>query len=297
MPWWLMPYLVLFLPFGAVFATVYLLVWAQRRGNRRTPLTRNMLRAPGQSLGMKLRELEWDLPLYMMMPALLPLLLYCVYLSNLLYGPRKVDLFLTIFYLLTGITTVLFLIIKLIRVIKTLRKYRLGLDAERAVGQELDQLLRQGYWVFHDVPGEKFNIDHVVVGPSGVFAVETKGRTKPGRDVKEGWRVKYDGERLQFPGWVETEPLQQAQRQAKWLQSWLSSAVGESVAVQPVLALPGWFIERTSAKGIPVINGRNAEGIFKGLSRASLSEKLVQQIVHQLDQRCRDVSASAYTQA
>jgi hypothetical protein len=39
---------------------------------------------------------------------------------------------------------------------------RAGYDAELAVGQELDKLMREGAWVFHDVPGENFNIDHVV---------------------------------------------------------------------------------------------------------------------------------------
>ena len=28
--------------------------------------------------------------------------------------------------------------------------------------------------VYHDIQADQFNIDHVVVGPSGVFAVETK---------------------------------------------------------------------------------------------------------------------------
>ena len=40
--------------------------------------------------------------------------------------------------------------------------------------------MRDGFAVFHDVPGDKaFNVDHVVIGPQGVFAVETKGRGKP----------------------------------------------------------------------------------------------------------------------
>ena len=45
-------------------------------------------------------------------------------------------------------------------------------DAEVAIGQELDQLMRDGAAVFHDMPAERFNIDHVVIareyiGPVG----------------------------------------------------------------------------------------------------------------------------------
>ena len=52
-------------------------------------------------------------------------------------------------------------------------RLRLGLDAELAVGQELDQLMRQGAAVFHDFPADKFNIDHIVISRGGVFAIET----------------------------------------------------------------------------------------------------------------------------
>ena len=41
--------------------------------------------------------------------------------------------------------------------------------------------MRRGAYVFHDVPADNFNIDHVVVSGQGIFAVETKGFTKPKR--------------------------------------------------------------------------------------------------------------------
>jgi hypothetical protein len=37
---------------------------------------------------------------------------------------------------------------------------RTGYDAELAVGQELDRLMRQGTIVFHDFPADGFNLDH-----------------------------------------------------------------------------------------------------------------------------------------
>jgi hypothetical protein len=57
---------------------------------------------------------------------------------------------------------------------------RLGLEGERTVGHALEELRVYGYQVFHDIPGNKFNIDHVIAGPAGIFTIETKTRSKPG---------------------------------------------------------------------------------------------------------------------
>ncbi len=172
-------------------------------------------------------------------------------------------------------------------------RLRLGLDGERAVGEELNQLMLRGCRVFHDVPGERFNIDHVVVGPAGVWAVETKARTKKGKG-KDSARVVYDGRTLGFPTWSETVPLEQAIRQAEWLGKWLTSAVGEPVAVRPALTLPGWYVERTAPDGPAVFNGKTPAFLADPRGGASLPEVMIQRIAHQLEQRCRDVAPRAY---
>lgn len=53
-------------------------------------------------------------------------------------------------------------------------RWRRGAEGEEAVGQILDGLATGGWHVLHDVTFGRGNIDHVVVGPGGVFAVETK---------------------------------------------------------------------------------------------------------------------------
>jgi hypothetical protein len=182
-------------------------------------------------------------------------------------------------------------VFKIITLLKRTKNLRLGYEGEVAVAQELNQLMREGAYVFHDVPADGFNIDHVVVWPKGVFAVETKARMKPKRNRgAEDAKVVFDGQRLQFPGWAESAPLDQATRQAKWLAQWLSSAVGETVGVKPVLALPGWFVELKAKSDVVIINGRNASGIFGKISHTALSEEMIKRIAHQLEQRCRDVA-------
>jgi hypothetical protein len=180
--------------------------------------------------------------------------------------------------------------LNLVKLFNKRRKFRLGYEGELAVGQELNQLLRDGYEVYHDFPAEKFNIDHIIVGPAGVFAVETKARQKPTTgNGRSDAKVVYDGQKLHFPDWAETEPLEQARRQAQWLSKWLSSAVGESIATKPVIALPGWFVERTSSNGFPVINPKQFRSILKPKNVKALDGSMITRIVHQIDQRCRDV--------
>ena len=49
-----------------------------------------------------------------------------------------------------------------------------GLEGEVVVGRSLVRMLPDSYHVVHDLQTKYGNIDHVVVGPTGVFAVETK---------------------------------------------------------------------------------------------------------------------------
>jgi hypothetical protein len=51
-----------------------------------------------------------------------------------------------------------------------------GAEGEEAVGQILDGLRAEGWCVIHDVSFGRGNIDHIVVGPGGIFSIETKSR-------------------------------------------------------------------------------------------------------------------------
>ena len=50
-----------------------------------------------------------------------------------------------------------------------------GAKAEQAVAEALQEL-PDDYYVFHDLEFPGFNIDHVVLGPKGIFLVETKSQ-------------------------------------------------------------------------------------------------------------------------
>ena len=69
--------------------------------------------------------------------------------------------------------------LKIARELPERRHMKQGLRAEQACAQELGAVLAGNNRMVHDVQCEDFNIDHVVVTPAGVFAVETKSRLKP----------------------------------------------------------------------------------------------------------------------
>lgn len=277
---------------GPALAIGVLVVRKRRaRDARRSPIGIDLLRGPGHSLRGQLEEvsseLMWDISMLMV----IPLVSLTLYLAQAHLRGLTEMVHLAPIYAAFSIAFVLWVMWRLLRAGVRLDNLRAGYDAEVAVGQELDQLMRQGAAVFHDFPAEGFNIDHVVISRRGVVAVETKGYTKRG-DMrgKAGARVVFDGRSLAFPHWKTSEPLEQAERQAQWLTKWLSSATGDPVSAMPVLALPGWFVDRKGRGSVRVYSGRELAGLLDAQGIAPLSEEAMQRAAHQVEQRCRDVT-------
>jgi hypothetical protein len=125
------------------------------------------------------------------------------------------------------------------------RNIRLGLEGERAVADTLTALAEDGYRVFHDLPSQQGdgNIDHVLVGPAGVFAIETKTRRKPVGDGRAA-RVCYDGEAVRVgEGPRDTGPVVQARAAGDEVKRYLEGTTGLKVRVVPVVLYPGWHVE------------------------------------------------------
>jgi hypothetical protein len=54
------------------------------------------------------------------------------------------------------------------------QRWSRGAAGEEQVGQILDELQASGWYALHDVNLGGGNIDHVVIGPAGIFTIETK---------------------------------------------------------------------------------------------------------------------------
>jgi hypothetical protein len=127
-----------------------------------------------------------------------------------------------------------------------LRQLRLGRDGERCVGQFLERLREDGGQVFHDVPAEGFNLDHVVISRHGIFAIETKTWTKPWPKAT----ITVDGDQLLLAGRKpDRNPMDQAAGGARWLEGLLAESTGKQFGVRGVVVFPRWWIEQRSPRG------------------------------------------------
>jgi hypothetical protein len=288
---------VMLLWLGPMFALNSIAGLARRwfhSSKRRNPLTRGLLRGPGHTLREQLDDARLDMMGYVSVSSAMPLFAAAVYLA---YREAEIPNAPNWWLLtLVALGAFAFGAYKIVRLVEKARNLRLGLEAECAVGEELNLLMKEGFSVFHDIPGDKkFNIDHVVVGPTGIFAVETKGRAKlAAKGDKSAYTVELRDGQLQFPDWTTAEPLEQARRNADWVRKWLSSAVGEAVSVKPVVVLPGWFVELKGKSDVAVLSGKQCTSYFPKAKPGAISPKLAQQIAHQLDARCRDVEPTTY---
>ena len=289
----------LFVYFPVIFVFVILLILTavlhfyrkiNRLRKRRSPFTQNLLRSPGQSLIHQLDNINIEINVYLVSLILIPVLIYSIMLSFSYHERKSVSLFDVYVSAIIGFIFIVFFLTKTIKLLNKRKITRLGYEVAVAVGQELNQLMLNGYYVYHDFPADDFTIDHIIVGQSGVFAVETKAQSKSTtRSVSGNATVTYNGRLLLFPQGVDLKTIEQAKHQAAWLTNWIGSAVGEKVAVRPVVALPGWYVKRTSPNGMPVVNPKQFPSLFKHISPRFLSPELISRIIHQLEQKCRDV--------
>lgn len=284
---------LLLIAFGPVFIAYWFLLRRKRmaRQRRRSPLTADLLRSPGLALREKLDDLRLDTAFDIALLVFIPVF-PLAYIQFLQWFGTSSTLTVVLILMLCAFAFIAWMIRRLLKRSAMMDQLRLGLDAELAVGQELDQVMRQGAAVFHDLPADKFNIDHVVIASQGVFAVETKGYSKPMRaGGPKDATVVFDGRTVAFPEWTSSKPLEQAERQARWLSTWLGQATGEPVQVTPVLALPGWFIERKGRGAVQVLSGKELQSNLLKVRQASpLDPSQMQRIIHQVEQRCRNAS-------
>lgn len=168
-------------------------------------------------------------------------------------------------------------------------KLKLGRDAELAVASELIELQSHGYQIFHDIQADGFNIDHLVIGPNGVFAIETKGRHKRVKD-DTNYKVQFENNLLSFPSWNENKPIEQAEIQANWVYKWLSEATGFQTKITPILCFPGWFIELKQRPPFPIVSHRQLAKTILSMRQNQIDGAMQKAICYQAVQRSLNIS-------
>lgn len=274
------------LPMIIIFGLIEAVRHAEGLRRRHSPFNRDFLRPAGFSRQRRLEELQLEIALSFGFGLVAPLWFYSMWLSLENWHPAAATPFMAGFYAAGGVGSFLFLLMRTLNNYRSLKEVREGLDGELATGQELDRLMRHGCRIFHDVPAQDSNIDHVVVGPTGVMAVETRARirTDRGRGAEDA-TVNFDGHQLRYPDQAENGDLKIAGNHARWLCSWLREATGQDVPVRAVLALPGWFVDRRGEGSVAVVNPKEAAKLVQG--PVVLDRRIQERIAFQLEKACR----------
>ena len=277
---------------GIVYVVLAIYQKYKTKKKTRSPFTDDsLLRLPGHSLFLKIQKLSVTIDTQLAELFICTIIIVNSMVLSISEQGLKEAAGIVIIFLLLLITFFCWQIFKLVKNINYRNQLRLGYEGELVTAQELMKLMPEGNYVYHDFQADKFNIDHIVVGPAGVFAIETKAKSKKiSGDNKKDAKATYNGQVISFPDFNDRQYLEQAKRQAKWLSKWLESSTGEAIAVSPVVSLPGWFVERkVSYDGMYVINPKNFKSVIQSKKNTILTKQRIKQIVHQVDRKCRDI--------
>lgn len=123
-----------------------------------------------------------------------------------------------------------------------IERWRSGADGEKSTARTLRPLLRCGWELFNDIPTVHGNIDHVLVGPAGIFMLESKRlagqvRVEAGK-LSVRWHEDPDD------GYENESIARRARGTAVVLHSWID-APGSSHWVQAVVVLWADFEQRS----------------------------------------------------
>lgn len=181
---------------------------------------------------------------------------------------------------------------RIMGLMRELRGLKADLRAERLVADQLLTAAGGAFHVFHDAvlpgPQKQYHIDHLVVGPTGVYAIETKTHERKADAMTGGAeRVAFNGTVLEWPTGQDAESPQEAATQAERVQTYLHERLGLAVPVQPVLALPGWQVDGTGQSAVAVVNPRQFPSLLFG--RPVLDGRTIDAVRRQFDTLCRNV--------
>jgi len=235
------------------------------KNQKRSPLKQESLHYAGESLDVKIDDIVYEKILapviIVFFLCILAILEWTKVFFNIPNMPWLYTAVVIIFAVFYGI--------KIIKSIKEIKNIKLGRDGERIVGEALDELKTIGYKVYHDIMGDSFNIDHVIVGSGGVFTIETKTYRK---QIGINPQIYYDGHKIKIDGISANsqikDPIKQAKGQMYWLEGFINDNVKIKTKVQPVVVFPGWFVNQSDSNAeVLVLNEKALVSLLKKASR------------------------------
>jgi len=146
----------------------------------------------------------------------------------------------------------LFALYRLGRTIITWRQVQFLRDANIAIGHQLQRIASRHGRAYHDVPTTAGIVDHVLIGQSGVYAINVVAK----RHFKQGW-AELDDNEVTFSTGKHAQSVVDIAAKSTRLQKELCKKTGHNIRVRSVIAVPGWDInDQTSAEHL-LVNERN----------------------------------------
>lgn len=285
--YYLLPLIFLF-PLAAA-AVVVVALRSLHDARVHSPFDAHPLREPGQSLRDRLDKAFSILFLNASLGPIITLAPLVYGMGRMLFSRQQNWVEWALYGALCTVLAI-FVSLRLIRDYQRIRRLKLGLACELAVGQELDHLIHpeaHPYYVFHDVPADTFLIDHVAVTPHGVFVIEVRARTPamtPDGTIRN--HVTVEHERLRFPGWNERKPQHKARQATRWVASWLNRELGQPVPVHGILVLPGWKIRHEArSTDLEVLSGEGLAAHIDAIRTGYIQQDVHDRIINALHQR------------
>ena len=202
---------------------------------KRSPLRRRPLHVPGQSLDQEIQRLRAEeMATYILYGGIFFVLAIVEWFRS--FTPTAS---LRVPLTVVALGAIAYSVYQIIRIRKKIKYLELGREGERAVAEVLDGLRAKDYAVLHDIVAGDFNVDHVVISPHGIYAIETKTLRKPPLG-----EISFSGDELIAGGFnLGSDPIRQVTAEAKWIQDLLAESTGRKFPVRPVLIFPGWFVQ------------------------------------------------------
>lgn len=180
---------------------------------------------------------------------------YVLQAQKLYVGYPHWQLYLLLVFLVLAVGFALY---KLLSTIFAMRQIRFLQDANIAIGHQLQQISGGMTQVFHDVRTSAGIIDHVVIGQTGLYAVNVVAKR-----ARNGHSVRLHGNALQFSNSENGLSIVDFAARAARLEKEFHKLLGHGVRVRSVIAAPGWDIGEQTNEHHLLVNEWNI-GMLRG---------------------------------
>lgn len=247
-----------------------------------SPLKSKPLRNPGESLDRKMIDIFDKSVFHVVIIGVIGTTIIQAWLA---WYNQKIADPLVISIVLSPV--IVFSLVRMYLTLREAKRIKLGRDGEKAVGQFLERLRLDGAQVFHDIEGENFNLDHVVIHRSGVFVIETKTMSKP---EKSKPMLFYNGKQILRGGKpIQGDAVTQVKAASSWLHNLLHESTGKRFSIKGIVVFPGWYVKTTElgkSAEVSVLNPRVLPN-YIGNSRQQLRDDELHMCAYHLSRYIR----------